>query len=212
MKDQINTESTYFLWNQFVLYFHFPDKETIYCNSGTSLSLTNNFVSLNGGAKGSHSAKWRFQDMYLVMLISLKMVKNNRNSYHRYIIGDLLAINKDEKKLTMTVLHSGRKFIARSQGVPISDCGSQRLISCWQRGQGDPGINRLQGRWIPFMNKVVIPSLLGGIIIDLWQKMFQSVYISNKVICFTRVIDCKIAWYLFHGRRKNYRTRELYVI
>ena len=29
-------------------YFHFPDKETIYRNSGTSLSLTNNFVSLNG--------------------------------------------------------------------------------------------------------------------------------------------------------------------
>ena len=76
MKDQINTESTYFFGNQFVLYFHFPDKETIYCNSGTSLSVTNNFVSLNGGAKGSHSAKRRFQDMYLEKLISL-MVKNN---------------------------------------------------------------------------------------------------------------------------------------
>ena len=62
------------------------------------------------------------------------------------------------------------------------------------------------------MNKVVIASLLGGIIIDLWQKMFQSVYISNKVICFTRVIDCKTAWSLYLGRRKNYCTRELYVI
>ena len=27
---------------------NFPDKETIYRNSGTSLSLTNNFLSLNG--------------------------------------------------------------------------------------------------------------------------------------------------------------------
>ena len=98
--------------------------------------MTNNFVSLNGGAKGSHSAKWRLQDMYLVKLISLKIVKNNSKFISPiYMIGDLLAINKNEKKITTTVLRSGRKFIARSQGVPISDCGSQRLISCWQRGQ-----------------------------------------------------------------------------
>ena len=80
--ERSNTQSQHtFFWNQFVLYFHFPDKETIYCNSGTSLSLTNNFVSLNGGAKGSHSAKWRLQDMYLVKLISLKMVKNNKSLF-----------------------------------------------------------------------------------------------------------------------------------
>ena len=43
-------------------------------------------------------------------------------------------------------------------------------------------------------------------------KKFRAVYICNKVICFTRVVNCKIALNLYLGRRKNYRTRELYLI
>ena len=91
--ERSNTQSQHtFFWNQFVLYFHFPDKETIYCNSGTSLSLTNNFVSLNGGAKGSHSAKRRLQDIYLAKLISLNMAKNKSKfisqKYNRWPSGN----------------------------------------------------------------------------------------------------------------------------
>ena len=43
-------------------------------------------------------------------------------------------------------------------------------------------------------------------------KMIQAVYKCNKVICFIRVVNCKISWNLYRERRKNYRSRELYVI
>ena len=40
----------------------------------------------------------------------------------------------------------------------------------------------------------MIPSLLGGINRSMAKK---AVFICNKVICFIRVINCKIAWNLY---------------